>query len=187
MDDQVLKDLRLEDKIEKIENVELKSASDDVIECKGKITLAIELGKLIVDIPFLAVANLPFSALLSTHFLQRKGAVLDYGRHVLDYWQDGKYSGAVRMHLDVVRKESKNGNGVNCLRINAVTGNTAKRESSGKNAGMNVETRKSTESNAPLSSTSRAKGISPDVPDTSRVKSPDASPGVPDAPRISLG
>src|SRR5579859_336143 len=87
--------------------VDLESATGDRLNCQGLMRIPLQLGKLTVNIPFLVVVNPPFTALLSVHFLQRFGVRTDYARQVLDFWQNGMYSGPVKMVRDTQDPESE--------------------------------------------------------------------------------
>ena len=85
-------------------DVELKSATHHQLNCQGLVFIPVQLGNLTVTLPFLSITNLPYKAMLSTHFLQRMGAVLDYSRNVLDFWKAGRYSGPIKMVFDSTAK-----------------------------------------------------------------------------------
>jgi len=73
----------------------VQSISEHSLNCKGFINLPIALGKATVVVPFFAIQNLPYPAIISAQFLQSKGARLDFSRNVLDFCQDEQYSGPI--------------------------------------------------------------------------------------------
>jgi hypothetical protein len=81
--------------------VSLESVTGQELRCYGLCKIPVQLGKLTVTVPFLIVSELPYPALVSSHFLQRAGVRLDYARQVLDFFKNGQYSGPVKMILDV--------------------------------------------------------------------------------------
>ena len=80
-------------------DVGVQSASNHELNCQGLVVLPIEIGKVTVRIPFVAVKDLSYDALLSIQFLRKKGVKMDFSRLVLDFWQNGIYSGPIKMKV----------------------------------------------------------------------------------------
>ena len=125
-------------------DVKLQSATDHELCCLGKVELPLRVGKLTALTPFLVVNHMPYKALLSTKFLQDNKVTVDYGRNVMDFWQGGVNSGAIKLEPDSKAK-SLRAQVVSC-EVNKVT--AAVSETSSESGYESVRTYDSSEKNS---------------------------------------
>src|SRR5215813_3855911 len=83
-----------------VRNISVQGITEHDLDCQGYLELPIRLGKSVVNLPFFAINNLPYDSLISVQFLQHIGARLDFSRNVMDYWQNGIYSGPVKLRTE---------------------------------------------------------------------------------------
>ena len=83
-----------------VRNISVQGITEHDLDCQGYLELPIRLGKSVVNLPFFAINNLPYDSLISVQFLQHIGARLDFSRNVMDYWQNGIYSGPIKLRME---------------------------------------------------------------------------------------